>query len=100
VAGEIIYEDARFCLWSTTLSGDFQRRRRLLGGLGVGIFYQAVTHVPVETAQAMHGKWRGISMRIAAWPSAEDQPSVSPKRSRLEGELPIIAVPTTFAGSK
>ena len=86
------------------LSTPEQRREaeegaRLLGGLGVGIFSQAVMHVPIETARAAREVARHLNADCCVAIGGGSTIGLA-KAIALESDLPILAVPTTFAGSE
>lgn len=70
-----------------------------LGGLAVGLFDGAVMHVPVETARAA----REMALRVGAdlCVAVGGGSTIGlGKAIALEYGLPILAVPTTYAGSE
>ncbi|CAB3761943.1 maleylacetate reductase [Paraburkholderia humisilvae] len=75
------------------------RVRRLAGERCVDIFDQAVMHVPVETAQAAVAAARaaGADGLVAAGGGSTLGLA---KAIALETSLPILAIPTTYAGSE
>ena len=86
------------------LSTPEQRREaeeaaRLLGGFGVGIFSQAVMHVPMETARAAREMARHLNADCCVAVGGGSTIGLA-KAIALESDLPILAVPTTFAGSE
>ncbi|HTA46884.1 MAG TPA: maleylacetate reductase [Bryobacteraceae bacterium] len=72
---------------------------RLLGGLGVGIFSQAVMHVPIEIARAAREVARQLNADCCVAIGGGSTIGLA-KAIALESDLPILAVPTTFAGSE
>ncbi|MGH6945324.1 MAG: maleylacetate reductase [Geminicoccaceae bacterium] len=72
---------------------------RRLGGLAVGVCARAVMHVPVEIAEAAREEARRL--RADAMVAIGGGSTVGlAKAIALELDLPIIAVPTTYAGSE
>ena len=57
-------------------------------------------HVPVEVARRARDAGRASSAPTAASPSAADRRSAWARRSRWSTGCPVIAVPTTYAGSE
>lgn len=70
-----------------------------LGPLAAGIFARAVMHVPIETARDARrlAKDRGADCCVAVGGGSTIGLG---KAIALEGGLPIIAIPTTYAGSE
>ena len=71
----------------------------MLGARAAGVLAQAVMHVPVEVARAARAR-RRRSTPIAASRSGGGSTIGLGKAIALESSLPIIAVPTTYAGSE
>ena len=71
----------------------------LLGKLSAGIYPQAQMHVPIETARhaRAHAKEVGADCAVAIGGGSTVGLG---KAIALESSLPIIAVPTTYAGSE
>ncbi|MGB7219962.1 MAG: maleylacetate reductase [Vicinamibacterales bacterium] len=78
---------------------DAENVSRRLGGLSVGVFANAVMHVPVEVARAAreHAKARGADVYVALGGGSTIGLG---KAIALETSNPILAIPTTFAGSE
>lgn len=70
-----------------------------LGELAVGIFDQAVMHVPVETRDAAREEARRLGADGTVAIGGGSTTGLA-KALALELGLPIVAVPTTFAGSE
>lgn len=70
-----------------------------LGGRCVGIFARAVMHVPIETAREarMESKRLGADCLVAIGGGSTTGLG---KVIALESALPIVAIPTTYAGSE
>jgi maleylacetate reductase len=70
-----------------------------LGGKRVGIFDQALMHVPLETAQA--ARFEAARLAADGLLAVGGGSTIGlAKAIALESGLPIIAVPTTYAGSE
>jgi len=76
-----------------------QRAAALLGEQAVGIFDRAVMHVPVETANAAceFAQASGADLCVAIGGGSTTGLA---KAVALRSTLPILAVPTTYAGSE
>ncbi len=76
-----------------------QRAAALLGEQAVGIFDRAVMHVPVETADAAceFAQASGADLCVAIGGGSTTGLA---KAVALRSALPILAVPTTYAGSE
>jgi alcohol dehydrogenase class IV len=72
---------------------------RRLGEAAAGIFAEAVMHVPVETARAAREMARRLNADCCVAIGGGSTIGLG-KAIALESGLPIIAVPTTFAGSE
>lgn len=71
----------------------------LLGDRAAGVFAKAVMHVPIETAQAA----REVAARLGADCAVAiggGSTTGLGKAIALESALPILAIPTTYAGSE
>jgi alcohol dehydrogenase class IV len=80
-------------------SADARRVENLLGENAAGVFAEAVMHVPIETARAARA---AADQRKADCIVAIGGGSTTglAKAIALESTLPIIAIPTTYAGSE
>jgi alcohol dehydrogenase class IV len=72
---------------------------RRLGDRAAGIFDQAVMHVPVETAEAARAEAKRLGADCCVAIGGGSTIGLG-KAIALEAGLPIIAVPTTYAGSE
>lgn len=72
---------------------------RRLGSRAAGIFAHAVMHVPVETARAAREEAKRIGADCAVTIGGGSTTGLG-KAIALESELPILAIPTTYAGSE
>jgi alcohol dehydrogenase class IV len=75
----------------------------LLGERAAGIFAQAVMHVPIETARAARAEAARLGADCAVAIGGGSTTGLGKAialESTLESPLPIIAVPTTYAGSE
>jgi alcohol dehydrogenase class IV len=70
-----------------------------LGSRAAGIFARAVMHVPIETARAAREEARRIGADCAVTIGGGSTTGLG-KAIALESELPILAIPTTYAGSE
>jgi maleylacetate reductase len=78
------------------LADDAARR---LGPLSAGIFAEAVMHVPIESARA--ARQRAAELKADAYVTIGGGSTTGlGKAIALESSLPIVAVPTTYAGSE
>src|SRR5262245_19421454 len=72
---------------------------RRLGSRSAGVFAQAVMHVPIETARAAREEARRLGADCAVAVGGGSTIGLG-KAIALDSGLPIIAVPTTYAGSE
>lgn len=73
--------------------------RRSLGAAAAGVFTDAVMHVPIETARA--ARRRAAELNADGCVAIGGGSTIGlAKAIALERELPIVAVPTTYAGSE
>src|SRR5215471_1521070 len=70
-----------------------------LGTRCAGIFDQAVMHVPIETARAARAEARRLDADCAVAVGGGSTTGLG-KAIALESSLPIVAIPTTYAGSE
>jgi alcohol dehydrogenase class IV len=70
-----------------------------LGSRAAGIFARAVMHVPIETARAAREEAKRIGADCAVTIGGGSTTGLG-KAIALESELPILAIPTTYAGSE
>ncbi|MEI6002979.1 maleylacetate reductase [Paraburkholderia bengalensis] len=70
-----------------------------LGSRGAGVYAQAVMHVPVETARAARDYAARVGADCAIAIGGGSTTGLG-KAIALETSLPIIAIPTTYAGSE
>ena len=71
----------------------------LLGARAAGVFAEAAMHVPVETARAAGAKARELAADCAIAIGGGSTTGLG-KAIALDSGLPVIAVPTTYAGSE
>jgi maleylacetate reductase len=76
-----------------------QRAAALLGGRAAGVFAQAVMHVPVETARAARDEVRRLGADCTVAIGGGSTTGLA-KALALDPGLPLIAIPTTYAGSE
>ena len=70
-----------------------------LGARCAGIFDRAVMHVPIETARAARDEARRLEADCAVAVGGGSTTGLG-KAIALESSLPILAIPTTYAGSE
>ena len=90
----------RALVLSTPEQVDSARRvAELLGERAAGLFPQAVMHVPVETAQQARAEARRLGADCAVAIGGGSTTGLG-KAIALDTGLPVIAIPTTYAGSE
>lgn len=72
---------------------------KILGGRCAGIYDQAVMHVPIESARAAREEAKRLSADCAVAVGGGSTVGLG-KAIALESSLPILAIPTTYAGSE
>ncbi len=72
---------------------------RRLGTRAAGIFARAVMHVPIETAREAREEAKRVGADCAVTIGGGSTTGLG-KAIALESELPILAIPTTYAGSE
>jgi len=72
---------------------------RRLGEIAVGVFPEAVMHVPIETARAARELARQLQADCCVAIGGGSTIGLG-KAIALESPLPILAIPTTYAGSE
>ena len=70
-----------------------------LGARCVGVFDQAVMHVPIDTARAAREQAKRLNADCALAVGGGSTTGLG-KAIALESSLPILAIPTTYAGSE
>lgn len=78
---------------------DAENAARRLGAASAGVFAQAVMHVPIETARAAREEARRLNADCYVAVGGGSTIGLA-KAIALETPQPIVAVPTTFAGSE
>src|SRR5215467_3381120 len=76
-----------------------QEVAQLLGDRCVGLFDRAVMHVPIETARAARAEAARLQADCAVAVGGGSTTGLG-KAIALESNLPILAIPTTYAGSE
>ena len=90
----------RALVLSTPEQADSARRvAALLGGRAAGLFAKAVMHVPIETAREARDEARRVGADCAVAIGGGSTTGLG-KAIALESGLPILAIPTTYAGSE
>ena len=90
----------RALVLSTPEQADSARRvAALLGGRAAGLFAKAVMHVPIETAREARDEARRLGADCAVAIGGGSTTGLG-KAIALESGLPILAIPTTYAGSE
>jgi alcohol dehydrogenase class IV len=80
-------------------AGQAEDIARRLGSRAAGIFARAVMHVPIETARAARAEAKRVGADCAVTIGGGSTTGLG-KAIALESELPILAIPTTYAGSE
>jgi maleylacetate reductase len=78
---------------------DAERVAQLLGSRSAGVYAEAVMHVPIETARAAVAEAKRVGADCAIAIGGGSTTGLG-KAIALESPMPIIAVPTTYAGSE
>jgi maleylacetate reductase len=90
----------RALVLSTPEQADAARRvAEQLGERAAGIFAKAVMHVPIETARAARDEARRLGADCAVAIGGGSTTGLG-KAIALDSGLPILAIPTTYAGSE
>ena len=76
-----------------------ERVAAMLGERAVGIFAKAVMHVPIESARAARDEAQRLGADCAVAIGGGSTTGLG-KAIALESALPILAIPTTYAGSE
>jgi maleylacetate reductase len=76
-----------------------ERAAALLGARAAGVFDRAAMHVPIETARAARAQARQLGADCAVAVGGGSTTGLG-KAIALEAGLPIVAIPTTYAGSE
>jgi maleylacetate reductase len=76
-----------------------ERVARALGAHAAGVFAKAVMHVPIETAQLARDVARKLGADCAVAIGGGSTTGLG-KAIALDSGLPILAIPTTYAGSE
>ncbi|GAB3648417.1 maleylacetate reductase [Ramlibacter alkalitolerans] len=79
--------------------GSAERVAQMLGGKAAGIFDRAVMHVPIETARGARELARKRDADCAVAVGGGSTTGLG-KAIALDSGLPILAIPTTYAGSE
>lgn len=80
-------------------AGAAERVARMLGERAAGVFPQAVMHVPIETARAARDEAARLDADCAVAIGGGSTTGLG-KAIALDSGLPILAIPTTYAGSE
>ena len=80
-------------------TGSAQRVVKLLGDRAAGIFAKAQMHVPIETARAARDEAQRLGADCAVAIGGGSTTGLG-KAIALDSGLPILAIPTTYAGSE
>jgi len=78
---------------------DAEKAAAQLGDIAVGVFAEAVMHVPIETARAARAEAQRLGADVYVAIGGGSTIGLG-KAIALETAQPILAVPTTFAGSE
>jgi maleylacetate reductase len=90
----------RALVLSTPEQADSARRvAQMLGARAVGVFAKAVMHVPIEAAREARDEARRLNADCAVAIGGGSTTGLG-KAIALDCGLPIVAIPTTYAGSE
>ncbi|HLF22880.1 MAG TPA: maleylacetate reductase [Burkholderiales bacterium] len=78
---------------------DARRVAEILGERHAGVFAEAAMHVPIETARAAVAEAKRLNADCAVTIGGGSTTGLG-KAIALESSIPILAVPTTYAGSE
>jgi alcohol dehydrogenase class IV len=78
---------------------DAEEASRRLGDISAGVFDKAVMHVPIETARAAREEAKRLGADCYVAIGGGSTMGLA-KAIALESSMPIVGVPTTFAGSE
>jgi maleylacetate reductase len=78
---------------------DAEEAARRLGAMAAGVYAEAVMHVPIETARAAREEARRLNADCYVAIGGGSTIGLG-KAIALESGMPILAVPTTYAGSE
>lgn len=78
---------------------DAEEAARRLGAMSAGVYAEAVMHVPIETARAARAEARRLDADCCVAIGGGSTVGLG-KAIALESGVPILAVPTTYAGSE
>jgi maleylacetate reductase len=78
---------------------DAEEAARRLGEVAAGVYAEAVMHVPIETARAARAEAKRLDADCCVAIGGGSTIGLG-KAIALESGLPIVAVPTTYAGSE
>jgi len=79
--------------------GDADKVSAMLGARSAGVYAQAVMHVPIETARAAVAEAKRLGADCAVTIGGGSTTGLG-KAIALESSIPIVAIPTTYAGSE
>jgi maleylacetate reductase len=96
---ELLGAHTALVLCTPEQSAEGERVLRLLGTRGAGLFAKAVMHVPIETAREARVLARRMGADCAVAIGGGSTTGLG-KAIAMESGLPILAVPTTYAGSE
>jgi alcohol dehydrogenase class IV len=96
---EILGAKRALVLSTPAQRGEAERIFELLGQRAAGLFDQAVMHVPIETARTARDLAREMGADCAVAIGGGSTIGLG-KAIALDSGLPILAIPTTYAGSE
>lgn len=96
---ELLAAQRALVLCTPQQRGQAETVARILGSRSAGIFDQAVMHVPIESARAARAEAKRLGADCAVAIGGGSTIGLG-KAIALESSLPIVAIPTTYAGSE